>query len=152
MYPWLVLVHLLGLVLFALAHGPSMTMAFRIREERDPRTVAALLQGSKVMTGPMYIGLLLIAIGGFGAAGSGGLLLAPWVVASYVVLLAVLVVMYAVATPYYGRLRQLVGENGEAVDRNELDVALASRRAEVLALTGLVALVILVYLMVIKPG
>jgi hypothetical protein len=152
MYPWLVLVHLVGLVLFAFAHGPSMIMSFRIREERDPKVVAALLHGSRLSTGPMYVGLLLLVLGGLGAAGSGGLLLAPWVVASYVVLVLVLFAMYAIGSPYYGRLRLLVGEAGTETDPAELRRALASRRPEALALIGFLGLLVLVYLMVIKPG
>jgi hypothetical protein len=151
MYSWLVFIHLVGLVLFAIAHGVSVYAAFTVRADRDPRMVASHLAGSKIAVGPMYVGLLLLGIGGLGAAWSAGILLAPWVIASYVVLLVVLGTMYAVATPYYIRIRELVGD-GATVDQGELDAALASRRPEVLASVGAVGLVLLVYLMVIKPG
>lgn len=152
MYQWLVFLHLVGLVLFAAAHGISAYTAFRIRQERDPRIVASHLGASKIATGPMYVGLLLLAIGGLGAAGAGGLLLAPWVIASYVVLVAVLVVMYTVATRYYVELRQLVGDGSAPVDRSALEAALDSRRPEILALVGFGGLLVLIWLMVIKPG
>lgn len=48
MYSWLVLVHLVGLVVFAAAHGVSMFAAFGARSARDPRVVAAYLGASKL--------------------------------------------------------------------------------------------------------
>ncbi len=44
MYPWLVALHLLGLVVFLLAHGVSMWVAFRIRGERERDVVVAMLE------------------------------------------------------------------------------------------------------------
>ncbi len=151
MYTWLVFIQLLGLVLFAISDGASASSALRLRGERDPPVVASHLAASKAATGPMYIGLLLLVLGGLAAAGSGGLLLAPWVIASYVVLLMVVATMYGVASPYYGRLRELVGD-GTRVDQAQLDAALASRRPEVLASVGAIGLLVLVFLMVVKPG
>ena len=151
MYGWLVFLHLVGLVVFAMAHGASAFVAFRIRDERDPRMVASLLGISQLAIGPLYVGLLLIVVGGLGAAGSGGLLLAPWVVASYVVLTVVIAAMYGVASPYYRSLRELVAD-GTSVDATALDAALRSRRPEILLGVGAVGLVLLVWLMVIKPG
>lgn len=151
MYQGLVFVHLLGLVLFVMAHGVSVLVAFRIRAERDPKVVGAFLGVSQMAVGGMYVGLLLLGIGGLGAAWAGGLLLAPWIVASYVVVVVVLAVMYSVATPYYGRLRQLVTD-GPGAAGGDLDTELATRRPEVLATVGFAGLVVLVWLMVFKPG
>ena len=41
-YPWFVVAHLVGLVLFAVSHGASAFMAFRVRGERDPVVVDSL--------------------------------------------------------------------------------------------------------------
>jgi uncharacterized membrane protein len=152
MYEWSVFVHLLGLLVFAVAHGVNVFTAFRIRLDREPRTVASLLSGSQVAVGGTYVGLLLLGIGGLSAAWSGGLLTAPWVVASYVVIGIVLVVMWSVASPYYRRLRELAGNGTGAVDQAALSAALDSRRPEVLAAVGFVGLVVLTWLMVLKPG
>jgi uncharacterized membrane protein len=150
MYSWLVFVHLVGLVLFAVFHGVSMFAAFRVRSEPDPRIVATHLGSSKLVVGLMYIGLLLMGLGGLGAAWAGGLLLAPWVVASYVVLVIVLGAMYAVGTPYYVRIRELA--EAPDVDRAELAAALDTRRPEILATVGTLGFLVLIYLMVLKPG
>ena len=167
-YPWLVFAHLVGLVLFALSHGASAYMAFRVRRERDPHTVAALLDVGQLATGPMYVGLLLLGLGGLGAAWAGGLFGEPWVIASIVVFVVVLFVMYGVASPYYMKLRGALAANdaggrapgnpgtagGEAatVTPEELASMLDSRRPEILAVVGTVGLLLLVWLMVIKPG
>jgi hypothetical protein len=167
-YPWLVFAHLVGLVLFTLSHGASTYMAFRVRQERDPHTVAAILDVSQLAIGPMYIGLLLLAIGGLGAAWVGGLFAKPWIIASIIVFIAVIVMMYAVASPYYRKLRESVGaqpggsraagQSGSSgagaatASPEELAALLDSRRPEILAAGGTVGLLLLVWLMVIKPG
>jgi hypothetical protein len=146
-----VFVHLVGVLVFAAAHGASMFLAFRLRGESDPAAVAGHLATSQVATRIAYVGLVLLAVGGLGAAASAGLLLAPWVVASYVVSIVVIVVMYTVATPYYGRLRKLVAEAAADPDGAALTSLLASRRPEVLLLVGGVGLLVLFWLMVFRP-
>jgi len=151
MYSWLVFVHLVGLVVFAIAHGVSGFVAFRVRAERDPDVIAALLGISQMAVGGLYVGLLLLGIGGLGAAWQGGLLTAPWVVASYVAVGAVLIVMWSVASPYYGKVRELMNDTAAGSD-GRLAAALDSRRPEVLLTVGGVGLLVLVWLMVLKPG
>jgi hypothetical protein len=153
MYPWLVFLHLVGLVFFLLAHGVSMFVAFRVRQERDPASARLLLELSSRGTQSSYLGLILLGVGGLGAAASAGLLLAPWIVASYIVLAIVIVLMYAIGAGYYYPLRQaLAGEKGaEPIGAEELTARLQTRRPEALALIGIGGLVVLVWLMVLKP-
>ena len=151
MYSWLVFVHLVGLVVFAIAHGASAFVAFRVRGEREPALIAALLGLSQIAVGGLYVGLVLLGIGGLGAAWQGGLLTAPWVVWSYVALAIVLVVMWAVASPYYGNLRKLAADPAAGSD-GRLAQALDSRRPEALLVVGGAGLLVLVWLMVLKPG
>jgi hypothetical protein len=152
MYAWLVFIHLVGVVLFALGHGASAFAAFRIRGARDSQMLAEHLTMSQLALGPMYVGLLLIGIGGLGAAWSAGFLLAPWVVASYVVLVVVLGTMYAVAAPYYGGLRKLVAEGAGPVDWQDVAARLRTRRPEVLLAVGAIGLLVLVWLMTFRPS
>lgn len=155
-YSWFVFAHLLGLVVFAICHGASAFMAFRIRGERDPAVVDALLKVGGMSVGPMYIGLLLIGVGGLGAAAGLDLWGRPWIIASIVVFIVVLVLMWAVASPYYMGLRtalEVRDEDGRpAIDAAVLEPMLDTRRPEVLAAVGTIGLVVLVWLMVIKPG
>jgi hypothetical protein len=151
MYTGLVFVHLVGLVVFAVAHGVSVFAAFRARRERDARVIGTLLDVSKNAVGGLYIGLVLLGIGGLGAAWQGNLLTAPWIVGSYVALAVVLVVMWSVATPYYVKIRELATDPAAGAD-GRLTEALDSRRPEVLLAVGGIGLLVLVYLMVLKPG
>ena len=156
LYPWFVVVHLIGLVLFAISHGASAFMSFRLRAERDPVVVDALLKVGQLAVGPMYIGLVLLIVGGLGAAAGANLWGQTWVIASIVVFIAVLVMMWAVASPYYMGLRKAFEERGPdgrpAIEPAALAAMLDTRRPEILALVGTTGLVVLVWLMVIKPG
>jgi len=156
LYPWFVLAHLVGLVLFAVCHGASAFMAFRVRGERDPVVVEALLKVGGLSVGPMYIGLLLLGVGGLGAAAAGDLWGQPWLIASIVVFVIVLVVMWAVASPYYMGLRKALEprapDGSPSIDGAALATMLDTRRPEILATVGTIGLVLLVWLMVIKPG
>ena len=68
MYTWLVMLHLVGFALFLVAHVVSMWASFRIRGEPDRAVVAALLGLSSRGSQLMYLGFLLLGIGGLGAA------------------------------------------------------------------------------------
>jgi predicted integral membrane protein DUF2269 len=156
LYLWFVVIHLIGLVLFAISHGASAFMSFRLRSERDPVVVDSLLKVGQMGVGPMYIGLLLLTVGGLGAAAGANLWGKTWVIASIVVFIVVLVVMWAVASPYYMGLRKAFEERGQdgrpAIEPSALARMLDTRRPEILSLVGTVGLVLLVWLMVIKPG
>ena len=156
LYIWFVFAHLVGLVVFAISHGASAFMAFRLRGERDPAVVDSLLKVGQLSVGPMYIGLLLLIVGGLGAAWSTNLWGKPWIQASIGVFIVVLVVMWAVASPYYMGLRKALEERGPdgspAIEPSALGRMLDTRRPEILTSVGTLGLVLLVWLMVIKPG
>lgn len=156
LYPWFVFIHLVGLVLFALAHGGSAFMAFRLRSERDPAVVDSLLKVGQLSVGPMYIGLLLLIVGGLGAAASADYFGKPWILASIAVFVVVLVVMWSVGSPYYMGMRKAIEERGPdgrpGIDPAALARMLDSRRPDILTAVGTIRLVLLVWLMVIKPG
>jgi hypothetical protein len=154
-YLWLVALHLIGVILFTLTHGVSMFVAFRIPRERNRDVIAAMLALSSRANQTMYLGLLLLAVGGLGAAWIQSWLLQPWIIASYVVLIGTMIAMYAAGAGFYYPLRdELVGtEKTARLDDEALFAKIAaSKRPYVLAAVGLGALVILVWLMVLKPG
>jgi uncharacterized membrane protein len=154
MYPWFVALHLVGLALFLVTHGVSMWVAFRVRGETRRDVLAALLGMSSRSNQVMYLGLILLGIGGLAAGATAGWLDAPWVVASYAVFLTVLLLMFVIASPYYYRLRDGL-EGTDKVPRLD-DEALAeeqrTRRPEALALIGGGGLLALIWLMAVKPG
>ena len=156
LYPWFVLAHVLGTLLFVGAHGVSMWISFRVRGERDRAVIGSLLATSLAATRVAYLGLLLLGIGGIGAATIAGVWATTWVLGSVAVAVVALVVMYAVASPYYMGLRGAIAGDPKkglppATDA-ELAARLVTRRPEVLALAGGAALVAATVLMVLKPA
>ena len=71
-YQWFVFTHLSGVVLFVLAHGASAFASFQIRTLRDPDVVSGYLTMSAQATRAAYVGLLVLLIGGAGAATVNG--------------------------------------------------------------------------------
>jgi hypothetical protein len=153
-YQWFVFAHLVGLVLFVFAHGVSAFVSWQIRTLRDPAVITGYLAMSQQATRVAYVGLLVLLIGGAGAATEAGLWPKPWVWGSVIVLIAVFVGMYALAASYYYKLRDLLaGKEGQPpIGAEGLAAYLDSRRPEAIAGVGALGLLVLVYLMVVKPG
>ena len=154
MYAWLVTLHLVGFAVFLACHAVSMWVSFRVRGESSRDVIASLLDLSVRGSKAMYLGLLLLLVGGFGAGASAGLLLAPWMVASYVVLVVVFVLMSAIAGMYYHPLRAAL-EGTDTVPRLDDEALLArlqTRRPELLAAIGATGLLALIVLMTVKPA
>ena len=180
MYTWIVYLHILGAFAFALAHGTSMLVAFRLRATRDASRIAELLALSQLATRLMYVGLVLLLVGGIWAAFDGDLWGKAWIWLALGLLVGVSVVMYAVATPFYGQMRAAVGESGgqvssagltggqatsaadvtgghapssdgAATTSGDLERLGTSRRPEILALVGGLGLALILWLMVLKP-
>jgi hypothetical protein len=153
-YQWFVFTHLVGLVLFVLAHGASAFVSWQIRTLRDPDVVSGYLTMSQQATRAAYVGLLLLLLGGAAAATEAGLWSKPWVWGSVIVLIVVFVGMYALATSYYYRLRRLLeGKDGQPpIGPEALAAYLDSRRPDMIAGVGALGLLVLLWLMVMKPG
>src|SRR5262245_57581620 len=79
-YQWLVFVHLVGLVIFLMGHGVAVGCAFRARQARDRVVITTLLDLSQRGSGFGWIGLILLAIGGLGAAWNANQLTISWVI------------------------------------------------------------------------
>jgi hypothetical protein len=160
MYGIVVLFHVLGAFAFVMAHGVSMVAAFRLRGERDPARQAQLLELSGDSVGLMYIGLAVLLVAGILAGFMGGHWGRLWIWVALGTLVTVIVVMYAVATPYYGRMRAAAGVPGSEQmaarlkpppTADDLAGLATSSRPFVLAAVGGIGLVVLVWLMLAKP-
>ena len=154
MYQWFVFLHLVGLVLFVFAHGASAFASFQIRALRDPMAIGGYLTLSRQAIGTAYAGLIALIIGGAGAATINNLWGQPWVWGSVIVLVVVLLAMYAVGTRYYANLRKmlLASEGRPAISEQDLAAYVNSRVPDVLSGIGVIGLLVLVWLMVLKPG
>jgi hypothetical protein len=142
-----------GLVLFAFAHGASAFVALRLPGQRDRALVASYLETSQIATRTMYVGLILLLIGGAGAATINDFWTKPWVLGSIVALIVVIALMYMLGTSYYAPLRaQLVGKDGAPMSDEALARYLDERRPRLLAGVGILGLLLIIWLMVLKPG
>jgi hypothetical protein len=158
-YPWVVLVHVLAAFLFILAHGASAFVSYRVRAERDPGRIAVLLDLSASSLGLMYGSLGLLLLAGIAAGIMGDWFKKGWIWAAIGVLLLVSVLMYVVATTYYARVRRGLGQvrpgsrdpAPEPLPPDQLLALLDSRRPDAIAVIGVIGLVVLLWLMVVKP-
>jgi hypothetical protein len=157
----MVFLHVLGVVVFALGHGTSIAVAFRLRKERDHPRIAAMLDVSAWSTGLMYIGLLLIIVPGVVLGFMGQYWGAWWLWLSIVLLVLVMGAMYGIAAPYYRSLRAATGatlpeaalRKVSTLNTGEVVNSLAtSWRPTALALVGGVGLVVILWLMIAQPG
>lgn len=159
LYQWLVFVHVLGVFGFLLAHGVSSWVIFRVRTERDIAVLRALLQLSASAVIASMVSLLVLLAAGVWAAfvGHWWAMRWPWVA------LGVLVVIWGAMSAQSGntmrRLRELVGFTGmsrakpvaEVADAGALAAAQAAVRPWISAAVGGAGLVVLLWLMVLKP-
>jgi hypothetical protein len=153
-YQWWVFLHIAGVFGFLVAHGVSVGVAFRLRREREPARIMALLDLSSSSITLMYVSILLLLTGGIVAGFVGDWWGQGWIWVSLGTLLAVIVAMYAVATTYYRRLRTIVGamtEGSRAVTGDRLTEVLAGPRPWILAVIGFGGILFILYLMLFKP-
>lgn len=152
LYQWVVFAHLVGVFGFLLAHGASIAIAVRLPRQRDPRAVRVLLDLSETTRGLMYGSLALLALGGVTAGFLGGWWSHGWIWASIFVLLAMMVGIVGVGVPYFRRLRK-AAEAALASDAPspELATLLAAPQPWIVIAVGVGGLLILLWLMVLKP-
>lgn len=160
-YPWVVFVHVAAAFLFVMGHGASMWVSDQIRRERDPTRIQALLELSSRSLGLVYASLLTLLVAGIAAGIMGGHFGRGWIWAAIIVLVAIIVLMYALASRYYGRVREAVGMRSyqtakdapdpTPISPEELAVLVDSRRPDVIGLVGVIGLLVLLWLMMFKP-
>lgn len=153
-YTWWVFLHIAGVFGFLIAHGVSVGVAFRLRRERDPQRIMALLDLSNSSVTLLYISLLLLIGGGVVAGFVGDWWGDGWIWVSLGTLILTIVAMYVVASTYYRRLRTVVGamaDGSQAISEERLGEVLAGPRAWVLAAIGFGAILFILYLMLFKP-
>jgi plastocyanin len=153
-YNWWVFLHLIGVFGFLAAHGLSMVMAIRLRRERDPAKVNDLLQLSSASTRVFYVFFILLGVGGIVAASVAHLWSQAWVWLSVIVLVVILIVMYALASPFYkkvGVIARAKAGGSKAVSDKQFDTLLLSRVPGIVMGIGTLGLVALIYLMLFKP-
>jgi predicted lipid-binding transport protein (Tim44 family) len=161
LYPWVILLHIVGAFIFAASHGVAVWMALQISRERDRVRMAALLDLSAASLGGLYGGLVLLLIGGIWGGLIGNWFGSLWIWLALGLLIAIAVAMYIVATPYFRSLRAAIGiksqygpkDAPEPVPLPDAEVVALAARSPVAILSGVGVggLVVILWLMVVKP-
>lgn len=160
MHTLIVVAHVIGAFIFVAAHGASMVVSFRLRSAREPERVRELLDVSMLGVSAMYVGLLILLAAGIAAGFTGEFWDDAWLWISIGILVVILAVMYAVAAPFYGRMRAASGDPRFAeraakfkppATPADLDGLATSTRPYWLAGVGGIGLAVIIWLMVAKP-
>jgi hypothetical protein len=158
--PWIVFAHVLGAFTFVLAHGVSVFVALRVRSEREPARIAALLDLSRSSLTIAGIALLFLLSTGIAAGFVGSYWGRGWIWASIAILVLLFAYMSFRGTRYHDAVRRSVGSVGiydhKATESPPADPAatatlLDAPRAAELAAVGGIGLVVILYLMAFKP-
>jgi hypothetical protein len=153
-YQWWFFAHILGVFAFLLSHGVSAGVALRLRKERDPARIDALLQLSSWSITWLWPSIGILLLGGVVAGFLGHWWSFAWIWASLGILVFLIVEMLVVASPYYRRVRTIVtamAGGSEAVTAEQLDQVLRSIPALFNSVLGFSAIVGILYLMIFKP-
>ena len=146
--------HILGVFGFLLGHGASVSVAFRLRRERDPARINALLELSGSSLTLFFISLVVLIAAGVVTGFLGRWWGDGWIWTALAILLAITVAMSALARPYYKRIRlvaEALASGSAAVTDDQFVSILRSPMPFVLAAIGYAGLLVILWLMMFKP-
>lgn len=159
-YPWVVIAHVVFVILSFGAHGVSAYAMFRVRSEPDRTRAGAVLDLSTTALLGGGIGLVLAVVLGIVAAAMAGHFGRGWPWAAIVVVVVVWFAMTPLAADPLSQVRRTLGlptradKKGvppEAGSDAEFAAARSRLKPELVAAIGVVAIVVLVWLMEMKP-
>jgi uncharacterized membrane protein len=160
LYPAVVFVHAATILLFFVAHGTSMAVAFALKRESDPARVRALLDLSRFSLGvPSIIFIVVGLLTGILAGFMGGHWGKAWIWISIVLFIAVGGAMTPMATFRLNPIRAAAGmerdtKEGQAApveNPDELRRLIAAWNPWPVAAMGLAGFVAILWLMLAKP-
>lgn len=153
--------HVVGVLLFVVAHAVSAYVLISLMRERDPSKLRRLLTLSSKSLLVAGIGFLIWFIAGVLAGFSGNWWTSGrlWIWAALGVAIAITAVMTPLGRMYLNRVREAVGidpktgaVNASAQqDPAAVEAAIASGQPAILAVIGIGGLLTLFYLMLAKP-
>jgi hypothetical protein len=153
--------HVAGVFGFLMAHGVSAGVSFRLRSERSPEKVRALLELSAASYPVMYGSLMLLFVLGIVLGFMGSWWGRAWIWVSLVGLITLVMLMSHFGSRIYGGTRKLSGlpymERGkpqppiEPASAEEINAALDRGNPTLLTAIGFGGIVIIAWLMMFKP-
>ncbi len=156
MYRYWVVLHILAAASFLLAHGVSMFALYRLRAlDLDRARIVDTITFSGLTSKPMYASLIVLTVAGFVAGYQGKWLDDWWIWIAVGVLIATTVLMTLIAKPYFERISAACALRPSGVPRTsdeELGELVRSSKVHLITAIGVGGLVIIIWLMVTKPG
>ncbi|MDH5225022.1 MAG: hypothetical protein OEW46_09665 [Actinomycetota bacterium] len=156
MYRVWVFVHLVGVAGFLVTHGVSMWALFAVRAtDGDRERILEWCETSKRTTTPMYVSLGILLLGGVAAGIDAALFADWWLLGSLILLVGLTAMMSVVASPYMKRLREgstRWADGSFTMTDDELRATLDGPATMIIAASGSIGLLVILYLMVFKPG
>jgi hypothetical protein len=157
----IVSIHVIGVILFVVAHAVSAVVVFLVQRQRDPARLRRLLTLSRQSLLVALIGLAGWFLGGILAGFSGNWWATGryWIWASLVLAVILIGIMTPMGRIYLNRVREAVGidpktgavDSSKQVDPVAVEAAVTSGQPVLLAVLGIGGLAILYWLMVAKP-
>lgn len=159
LYPWIVFVHAVTILLFFIAHGASMAVALRLKQEQDPERVRALLDLSRFSLGTSAVVLVIVGLlTGIAAGFLGGWWGSLWIWISLLLFLAVGIAMTPMVAARLNAMRAAAGLEvpGSKAERQPPNDAELRRLIDgwnpvPIAAIGLGSFVVILWLMMTKP-
>jgi hypothetical protein len=163
LYGAMVFIHAATILLFFIAHGASMAVAFRLKRERDPAAARALLDLSTWAMGwPTGILVIIGLLTGIATGLMGGWFGQLWIWISLVLFIGVAGVMTPMASSRLRAVRAAAGTvpfepfprvRAVAPDPNpaELSRLLDEWNPVPIAVLGLTTFLVILWLMLFKP-
>ena len=163
-HPWIVYGHVLGAFAFAAGHGVAIAMAFRLRSERDPGRIAAILDMSLWMVSPkslMSIGFIVLFVSGIAAGFTGGYWGRLWIWVAIGLLVVITGLMTPIGAGHYNKVRAAIGQKlprdksdappPAPLPADQLEALLMAPTPWILTVLGGLGFAVIVLLMAFKP-
>jgi hypothetical protein len=157
LYPWIVIAHVFLVIVAFGAHGYSAFAMFGVKRETERPRLAALLELSSSALLVAGIALLVSVVLGIVAAAMHGYFGRLWPWASIVIVVVIWLAMTPLAAGPMSAVRRVLGVpirgkiEGEVGTDAELIAARARLRPELVATVGLAGILVLTWLMEMKP-
>jgi len=163
-HPWIVYGHVLGAFAFAAGHGVAIAMAFRLRSEREPSRIAAILDMSLWMVSPkslMSIGFIVLFLSGIAAGFTGGYWGRLWIWVAIGLLVVITGLMTPIGAGHYNKVRAAIGQKlprdksdappPAPLPADQLEALLMAPTPWILTVLGGLGFAVIVLLMAFKP-
>lgn len=160
-YEWVVFLHVIGGFGFAMAHGASLYVAFRLRREKEIERLRALLDLSRLSLRGMSGSLIILLIAGIAAGFMGKWWGKGWIWVSIGILVVEIIFMTVISNRSYYPLRTALGmpgpwdkeegPPGEPASDEEISALIKAGRAHLMTLVGVGGFLIILGMMMFKP-